>query len=106
MLLRKLDKLEHKDPADEKKMRNLDFLEGARAIRISILDGIVHSMNSTYNKSPTMFLAAFVAYWLTQRKVHGAVSQYFHPAINYASGNEAGLFKNISSAGSASGSKK
>ncbi len=106
MLQRKVDKLEHKDPADEKKMRNLDLLEGARATYFSILDGIIHRMNSTYNKSPTMFRAAFVAYWLTQRKVHGAVSQYFQPAINYASENEAGLFKNLSSAGSASGSKK
>lgn len=95
MYQRKVDKLENKDATDEKKVKFLELLEGARATYYSILDGIIHRMNSTYDKSPTMFRAVYVAYWLTQRRVHGAVSQFFRPAIEYAADNEAGLFRDI-----------
>ncbi len=96
MYQRKVDRMEHKDSQDEKKVKFLELLEGARATYYSILDGIIHRMNSTYDKSPTMFRAAFVAYWLCQRKVHGAVSEYFQPAIDYAGENESNLFGQIS----------
>lgn len=92
MYQHRVDKLEHKDAADEKKARFLDLLEGARATYFSTLDGIIHRMNSSYDKSPTMFRAAYVAYWLTQCKIHGAVTLYFKPAIDYAAANENSLF--------------
>jgi len=95
MYQRKVDKLEHKEPGDEKKVKFLDLLEGARASYFSILEGIILRMNSTYDKSPTMFRAVYVAYWLAQRRVHDAVTKHFQPSILYASHNEAGLFKDI-----------
>lgn len=101
MYQRKVDKLEHKDAADDKKARFLELLEGARATYHSTLDGIIHRMNSTYDKSPTMFRAAYVAYWLTQRKEHAAVSLYFKPAIEYAADNETNLFTGLNAGKSA-----
>lgn len=89
---RKVDKMEHKDAQDEKKAKFLQLLEGGRATYFSILDGIIHRMNQTYDKSPTMFRAAFVAYWLCQGKVHAAVSQHFQPALAYAEQNQNDLF--------------
>ena len=89
---RKAGRLEAKDAADERKSKVLDLIQSKKATHNSTLEGITHRMNSTYYKSPTMFKAAFVAYWLSQRRTHGAVTQYFQPAISFSSDNETPLY--------------
>lgn len=89
----KVDKLEKKNSESDKQNRNLDKMEGARATYTSILDGMVHRMNSTYAKSSTMFRAAFVAYWLWQSRMNRIVGEHFQPAIAYATANEHTLFQ-------------
>lgn len=77
---------------DDKRRKFLDLLENSKATYDSILDGIIHRMRTTYDKSPTMFRAAYVAYWLSQLRIHSAVSRYYQPALAYAAENESNLF--------------
>lgn len=89
----KVDKLGKKATESDKQSRNLDKLEDSKAKYESILGGTVHRMKSTYEKAPTMFRAAFVAYWLYHSQMSSAVGKHFKTSYNYANAHAEGLFK-------------
>lgn len=96
MYQKKLGKVERKHAAENKTARYLELFEDARANYDSILDGILHQLRSTLEKSPDMFQSAYVAYWLAQGKMHSAMAQYCKPAIEYAVVNETKIVRSTS----------
>lgn len=96
MYQHKVDKLERKQAANDKKSRYLELFEGARATYDSVLDGVLHQLNSTLDKAPAVFESAYIAYWLTQGKVHSAMTLYCKPAIEYAIDNESKIVRTVS----------
>lgn len=81
----KANKLSKKAQGDsDRQSKNLDKLEASKATYNSILLGAVHRMTSTFEKSPTMFRATFVAYWLYQSRFSGVISTNFARSFEYA----------------------
>jgi len=91
----KADKLSKKGGGDgsSKQSKNLDHLEESKAKYNSMLEGTIHRMKTTYGKAPTMFRAAYVAYWLYHSKMTKIVAKNFTPAFSYAQGNAESLFR-------------
>lgn len=89
----KVDKLGKKTEQSDKQSRNLDKLEDSKAKYDSILGGTVHRMKSTYEKAPTMFRAAYVAYWLYHSQMSSSVTKHFKPSYTYSNAHAEGLFK-------------
>lgn len=80
----KVDKLEKKESPVEKQTRNLDKLESSKASYDSTLEGVIHRMKTTYDKSPTMFRAAYVAFWLYHSQMGSLVDRHYKPAFTYS----------------------
>lgn len=88
----KTDKLEQKDAETSKVSRNLDKKEEAKATYDSLLDGTLHRMKTTYEKCPTMFKAAHVAFWLYQDSTTKLLNEKCRTPFAYASVNCDTLF--------------
>lgn len=80
----KVDKLGKKDSDSDKQSRNMGKLEDSKAKYTSLLEGILHRMKKTCEKSGLMFRASFVAYWIYQNSVHDILGKHFGPAMSYA----------------------
>lgn len=90
----KLEKLGKKEGgSNDKQTKALDKVEASKAQYTSILDGTVHRMKTTYEKAPTMFRAAYVAYWLYQNKVMTIIDKHLGHSQTYAKAHAESLFK-------------
>lgn len=98
MASHKNDKLESKGAASDKKAKQLETLEGCRATYYSALDSSIHRMQTTLEKAPAMFRAAFIAYWLSQRDMYREVAARFEKAIEYADKNEHCIISDVTAA--------
>lgn len=101
----KVDKLGKKEAESSKQSRNLDKLENSRATYNSVLEGTTHRMKTTYEKAPTMFRAAYVAYWLYHSTMSSIVTKHFKPSFDYAKAHADHLFSMSQGSPHASSSK-
>lgn len=88
----KVDKLEKKEGVVDKQSRNLDKLETSKVSYDALLEGMLHRMKTTYEKAPTMFRAAYVAFWLYHSQMSALVERHYKPAFAYSNEHADNLF--------------
>lgn len=88
----KVDKLDKKDGVEEKHSRNLDKFESSKVSYESTLEGTLHRMKISHAKAPTMFRAAYVAFWLYHSQMSALVERHYKPAFTYSKENADTLF--------------
>lgn len=88
----KTDKLDKTNTDDDKRSRNLDKKEASKATYDSILEGILHRMKSTYEKSNVMFKAAYVAHWTYQKEITTLFTTKANDPFEYSQQNAQDLF--------------